>query len=126
MVSVRDNWDRTERTVGGTAPDLSDDEILAIATDICEYTTGNSVLAAKQVGPRMEAYSEIAVIISEALGIPYDPALLDAGSDSEIDARNVVAFKMLTSKEGLCPAIEGLDVFLFFSPWTAKASAQDG
>jgi hypothetical protein len=63
------------------------------------------------------------VIICEAMGMPYDPVLHDAGFESDIDARNVMAFKDVTEEAdvaGLCRGGERL----FYSPWSARASAQ--
>jgi len=83
----------------------------------------------------MEAFSEVSVIVCEAMGMPYDPALQDAGFESELDARAVIAFKYTLepgSDGGLCPvpssgpgsmpcSVSGCQ--LFGSPWSAAASA---
>jgi len=135
---VRDKWEDTERLVGGTAPDHSDDEIAAIARSICEYFGAHPlpVHSNATTPERMEAYSNAAVIIAEGLGVPYDPALQDAGFEDGIDARNVTAFKYTLEPGGdggLCPvptsgpgsmpcAVAGCR--LFGSPWSAAASAK--
>jgi hypothetical protein len=48
VAGVRDSWERTERTVGGSVPDLSDDEIVAIGTSVCKYLAANPLLARAQ------------------------------------------------------------------------------
>lgn len=126
VAGVREKWDRTERTVGGTAPDLTDEEILAIGMSVCDYIAANPVPEGIQVGPRMEAYVQVAAVISEAMGIPYDPALEDAGFDSEIEGRNVAAFGYVIEEDGLCPEFSTFNFHLFSSPWSLRASAQDG
>lgn len=120
---VREAWDRTERTVGGTAPDLTDEEILAIGASICQYVAANPLAEENRKAARLEAYSQVAAIISEALGVPYDPSLQDAGFDSGIDGRNIVAFKYVIDDDGLCPHAWGPSVYMFSSPWSASASA---
>jgi hypothetical protein len=82
----------------------------------------------------METFSEVSVVICEAMGMPYDPALHDAGFESDIDARNVMAFKYTPSQGGggLCPvptsgpgsmpcSFTGCSMFGW--PWSATASA---
>lgn len=71
----------------------------------------------------MEGNAALAAIIIEALGIPYDPALLDAGFESEIDARKTLAFKEIIDKDSICPNPANPRLHLFGSPWSAKASA---
>jgi hypothetical protein len=135
---VRDKWEDTERLVGGTAPDHSDDEIAAIGRSICEYFGAHPLPAHSNATTpeRMEANSNAAVIIAEGLGVPYDPALQDAGFEDGIDARNVMAFKYTLEPAGdggLCPvptsgpgsmpcSVSGCQ--LFGSPWSAAASVK--
>lgn len=123
VAGVRDQWDRTERTVGGTAPELTDDEILAIGVSMCEYLAIDPSPMENAESARMEGNAALAAIISEALDIPYDPALLDAGFESEIDARNILAFKDIIDKGSICPNPKNLRSHVFGSPWSAKASA---
>ena len=85
---------------------------------------------------RMEAYADVWVIVADALGIPYEPALQDAGFESRFDSRKVTAFKYTLhpgDRGGLCPvpasgpssmpcsgSSGGCD--LFSSPWSGAAS----
>ena len=109
--------------------EMTDAEILAVAISVCEHLAASPLPLGKAEGPRLEAYASAAAIISEAMAIPYDPELLDAGFESEIEARNVIAFREVTqfAKEGgLCPASATRTDNLFYSPWSARASAHNG
>jgi hypothetical protein len=136
---VRAKWERTERTAGGSAPALSDDEIVAVGTSVREYVAVNPLQEWRNTEQqRMEIYSDVAAIISEATGMPYDPALQDAGFASEIDAFYVTAFKDILAEAvdgGLCPVPDSgpasmpcisKGCLLFVSPWSVRTSAQEG
>lgn len=137
---VRDRWAEAESMVGFTAPDLNNDEIAVIGASICEYFATHPLAVHSSVSKqeRMEAYIDVSVIVAGALGVPYDPALEDAGFESRADARKVMAFKYTlepADNGGLCPvpatgpgsmpcagSSGGCDIFA--SPWRAAASPQ--
>lgn len=137
---VRDRWAEAESMVGFMTPDLSDDEIAVIGTSICEYFAAHPLAVHSSVSKqeRMEAYIDVSVIVADALGLPYDPTLEDAGFESRADARKVMAFKYTlepADNGGLCPvpatgpgsmpcagSSGGCDIFA--SPWRAAASPQ--
>lgn len=126
LAEIRDTWARAERTVGGTAPDLSDEEIVAVGAAMCEYIAANpwiSEMENEDPEETMPAFTELAAVAADAKGISYDPAMQDAGFDNGFDARLVLAFNQVADvpEDGAVPLFPG-GVLLFHSPWSTRAS----
>jgi hypothetical protein len=118
---VKEEWARTVRTRGGEMPNLTDEEILAIGWAVCEQIAADpTVISARAT---MESYAEVATIIAEGLGLPYDPAFLDRGFESSDDSSLVSAFAHTgnrKSRGALCPQSVGGK--MFYSPWSVAAA----
>jgi hypothetical protein len=134
---IRDVWARAARTLGGEVPDLTDEEILDIGWAVCEHlAVDQSALKGKKSNESMVAYAEVAAIITEWLGLPYDSALLDAGYESRFDSALVSAFANTGNNSlrggryqlpgALCPEFDpATDKWIgkmFASPWSGAAS----
>jgi hypothetical protein len=131
---IRESWARSGRTRGGEVPDLTDEEILDIGWAVCEHLAADPTAVLRQ--PTMESWAEVAAIITERLGLPYDPALLDAGYESGHDSSLVTAFSNTGNNSlrgdrhrlpgALCPEFDPANDQnvgrMFKSPWSIAAA----
>jgi hypothetical protein len=124
---VKEAWARTARTRGGEVPDLTDEEILDIGRAVCEQIAVDPTVLSSQ--KTLESYAEVAAIITERMGLPYDPALLDAGYESSRDSSLVDAFAHagnLGSSGALCPEFDPSPNVtsgkMFRGPWSVAAA----